>query len=69
MYCALLVIVLATLFKNGEQKGLFVVVPVLSGLQERLFLWEVSVCGDRRWRGKEKRVSALSFSRSVNGQA
>lgn len=45
MYCALSVIVLTTLFKDGEQKvGLSAAVPVLNGLQESLVLWEMSLC-------------------------
>lgn len=63
---------LSALFKDGEQRaGLSVTLPVLNGLEERLVLWEMATCGDRSRGGKSvgKTVSALSYSRYVDGQA
>lgn len=60
LYCALSVVVLTVLFKDGKQK--VVAIAVLSGLQERLILWEMSMCVVMGPRGEHvgERVCALS---------
>lgn len=53
LYCALPVIVLTTLFKDGEQKvGLSVAVHFEWTSGETGSLGNVRVCGDRSWGGK-----------------